>query len=189
MAAITPQMGLQKWDLVTDNFSHAQFAANLDILDIHDHTQDKGVQIPAGGIADLSISTAKVQDGAITAAKLGASAVGSASIATNAVIAAKIADGNVTRAKLSTATIQTARVSTGAIVGAGGAAITITFAQAFADTNYTATCSMVEATNTASTLYVHHIVSKAAGSLVVRVKNDDGAVTKTGTVSVIAIHD
>lgn len=189
MAQITPEMGLQKWDLVTDNFSHAQFAANLDILDVHDHTEDKGVQIPAGGIADLAISTGKVQDSAITAAKLGANAVTTTKLDTSAVTAAKINDGAVTRAKLSDSTLQAVRVTTGSLGPNGGASVTATFDTPFADINYTVTVGVIEATAGTSTVAVHHIMSRATTGVVVRVKNEDSGGSHTGTLNVIAIHD
>ena len=46
--------------------------AAITTVDAHDHTTGKGVQIPAGGIAANAVTTAKIQDGAVTAAKLGA---------------------------------------------------------------------------------------------------------------------
>ena len=44
-------------------------------IDQHDHTSGKGVQIPAGGIADNAIGTAKISNGSITQAKLAAKTV------------------------------------------------------------------------------------------------------------------
>jgi hypothetical protein len=52
--------------------------------------------------ADLSITTAKLADGAVTSAKIADGAVSTVDIANLAVTTAKIADGNVTPAKLST---------------------------------------------------------------------------------------
>lgn len=42
---------------------------SMTLIDAHDHTSGKGVQIPTGGIADLAVSTAKLAAGAVTQAK------------------------------------------------------------------------------------------------------------------------
>ena len=81
------------------------------------------------------------------------------------------------------------RVSTGSVGAAASAAVTLTWTTAFADTNYTVNCSVQEAAASTSTLRVHHIESVAAGSVVVRVVNDDGANPKTGTLHCTAVHD
>lgn len=41
-------------------------------ISAHDHTTGKGQQIPTGGIVNLAVTTAKLADGAVTNAKLGA---------------------------------------------------------------------------------------------------------------------
>ena len=81
------------------------------------------------------------------------------------------------------------RVSTGSVGAGAAAAVTLTWTTAFADTNYTVNCSVQEAAASTSTLRVHHIESVAAGSVVVRVVNDDGANPKTGTLHCTAVHD
>jgi len=81
------------------------------------------------------------------------------------------------------------RVTTGSIGAGLSAAVTLTWTTAFADANYTATCSLVEATASTSTLRLHHIESVAAGSVILRVVNDDGAAAHTGTLHCTAIHD
>lgn len=82
-----------------------------------------------------------------------------------------------------------ARVSTGSVGAAASAAVTLTWTTAFADANYSVTCSLQEATASTSTLRVHHIESVAAASVVVRVVNDDGAAAHTGTLHCTAVHD
>lgn len=81
------------------------------------------------------------------------------------------------------------RVSTGSISAASSAAVTVTWTTAFADSNYTASCSLVEATASTSTLRIHHLESVTAASLVIRVVNDDGASAHTGTLHCTAAHD
>ncbi|HXE75310.1 MAG TPA: right-handed parallel beta-helix repeat-containing protein [Candidatus Xenobia bacterium] len=82
-----------------------------------------------------------------------------------------------------------ARVSTGSIAASSSAAVTVSWTTAFADANYTANCSVVEATAGANSLRMHHLESVSASSVVVRVVNDDGATAKTGTVHCTAVHD
>lgn len=80
-------------------------------------------------------------------------------------------------------------VPTGSIAGGENAAITITWTTAFPDTNYTVVVSIIEATASTLSLRVHHIESKTATGIVVRVINDDTLNAKSGTLQAIAIHD
>ena len=84
MASTLGNMGLIKWDSVSDYFSHTQLAANFQAIDDHDHSAGKGVQISAAGLAS--------------------SAVGTTQLATNSVTTTKITDANVTDAKLASPT-------------------------------------------------------------------------------------
>lgn len=70
MALTTPNMALKTWDQLTDNFSHTDLRGNFVAIDVHDHTAGKGVQIPAGGIANLAIGTSQIQDVSVTNVKL-----------------------------------------------------------------------------------------------------------------------
>jgi len=79
-------------------------------------------------------------------------------------------------------------VTTGAIGAAADAAITLTWTQAFADASYDPQCSVLEATASTVTLRLHHIESKAAASVVVRVVNDDPANPHTGTLYCTGVH-
>ncbi len=81
------------------------------------------------------------------------------------------------------------RVSTGSIAASSSAVVTVSWTTTFADANYTANCSVVEATAGTSSLRIHHLETVAAGSVVVRVVNDDGAAAKTGTLHCAAVHD
>lgn len=90
---VLPNMGLVKWDQISDSFSHQQLASNFDVIDAHDHTPGKGKRIPLGGLAPLSVSLSNLQDNVFTAEK----------IANGAITSDKIADGAVTNGKLATA--------------------------------------------------------------------------------------
>lgn len=70
MAATAPNMGLKIWNLLTDPYDHSQLASNWAKVDQHDHTTGKGVPIPTGGIAEGAISTEKLGDEQVSAAKL-----------------------------------------------------------------------------------------------------------------------
>jgi hypothetical protein len=76
MANTLPNMGLKQWNLAPDTFSYTELAQNFQLLDDHDHTTGKGLQIPTGGIANLAVTTGKVADGAITTAKLAKEGLG-----------------------------------------------------------------------------------------------------------------
>lgn len=100
MSTHTSNMGLVKWDSSSDLFSHVQLAANFQSIDDHDHTTGKGLRIPAGGLASLSVATGTLQDGSVTGAKLADGSVGTVKIADANVTTGKIADANVTSPKL-----------------------------------------------------------------------------------------
>lgn len=104
-------MGLTAWDLGTDPYDHSQLAANFSAVDMHDHTPGKGLQIPAGGIANNAITSSKIAANqvlpgthipadSITQASLAVDSVGNSELADNSVGAANIINGSVTAAKL-----------------------------------------------------------------------------------------
>lgn len=82
---------------------------------------------------------------------------------------------------------QTVRATTGEVAGSGEADVTVTFAKAFVDTDYTVSAVVVD-DNAGEALRVRRVRSLAAASCVVNVVNNAlGA--QTGVVHVIAIHD
>jgi len=81
------------------------------------------------------------------------------------------------------------RVTTGSVSASSSAAVTVSWTTAFADANYTATCSVVESTAGTNSLRIHHLESTSASSVVVRVVNDDTGAAHTGTVHCSAVHD
>lgn len=70
---------------------------SFNLIDTHDHSPGKGVQIPGTALADNIITTAKILDANVTTDK----------IADNAVTTAKILDANVTNAKIAETTLTT----------------------------------------------------------------------------------
>lgn len=84
-------MSLTAWNTGTDFFSHTELAANWTAIDVHDHTSGKGVQIPAGGLANNAVTTGSIAAAAVTSAKLANDSVGGAQIVTNSVGPAEIA--------------------------------------------------------------------------------------------------
>lgn len=89
---------------------------------------------------------------------------------------------------ISTTRLQSERVSTGSIPSGGSAVVTVTWATAFADANYTAVASVLNTTAAVLSLAVVHIESQIAASISVRVQNTSGGAL-TGTVEAIAFHD
>jgi hypothetical protein len=75
MAITTPNMGLTKWDQGSDPYSHTQLATNFNLIDLHDHTANKGVQIPTDGIEDGAITTVKLAADSVTGDKIADGAV------------------------------------------------------------------------------------------------------------------
>jgi hypothetical protein len=62
----TPSMGLKRWDQPNDIFSYVELSDNFALLDAHDHTSGKGVQIPTAGIANLAVDATKLADNSVT---------------------------------------------------------------------------------------------------------------------------
>lgn len=89
----TPNMALISWDQTGDFFSHQQLGQNFTLIDAHDHTLNRGKQIPAGGLADGAVTTAKLANGAVTTDKIADGAVTTSKIANGAVTADKLAPG------------------------------------------------------------------------------------------------
>lgn len=84
MASIDPNMQLVRWDADNDPYDNEELAGNFTKIGAHDHTTNKGVQIPTGGIANSAITTAKIADGAVTAAKIPDGSITSAKLAAGA---------------------------------------------------------------------------------------------------------
>lgn len=84
--------------------------------------------------------------------------------------------------------LKTKRATTGAVTNGSSSLVTVTWDTPFADTNYTTTVSVQDATAAAAALSVVHIESQTAANVVVRIAN--GAATPvTGTVHAMAVHD
>lgn len=84
MSTTLPNMGLVKWDLTSDPYSHSQLAANFQAIDDHDHTSGKGKLIVTNSLTDLAVTTAKLADGSVTTAKLADGSVTAAKLANDA---------------------------------------------------------------------------------------------------------
>lgn len=72
MPTTTANMLLTKWPSGTDYFAHPELAGDFELIDGHDHSSGKGVQIPTSGLANLAVTTAKLANGSATKVKLGA---------------------------------------------------------------------------------------------------------------------
>lgn len=81
MAHTTTNMGLVKWDELSDTFNHSDLANNWTAVDAHDHTAAKGVKIPFGGIAAGAVGADELKAGAVTGDKIAAGAIGADKIA------------------------------------------------------------------------------------------------------------
>jgi hypothetical protein len=81
MASTTTNMGLIRWDSVSDYFSHQALAANFTAIDTHDHTTGKGVPIQSGGLANGAVTTNSIASLAVTNDKIAASTIADAKLA------------------------------------------------------------------------------------------------------------
>jgi hypothetical protein len=81
------------------------------------------------------------------------------------------------------------RITTGSIASSTSSAVALTWATAFADANYTASCDVVEGDADTATLQIDHIRVVDATALTVIVENEDAVSAKTGTLHCIALHD
>lgn len=80
------------------------------------------------------------------------------------------------------------RQTTGSISGLSSGLVTVTWANAFADANYTVCASVEDSTTNTASLSVYHIETISASAVAIRVQNE-AVGAKTGTLHVIAIHD
>jgi hypothetical protein len=84
-------MGLNVWDDLDDPYDHVELAQNWEKVDDHDHTTNKGLQIPTGGLSNLAVTTPKIADGAVVTGKIAVNGVETANLNNGAVTADKIA--------------------------------------------------------------------------------------------------
>src|SRR4051794_6322904 len=108
MAITTPSMGLKRWDQPNDIFSYVELSDNFALLDNHDHSSGKGVQIPTAGIANLAITDTKIATNAVTNGKIINDAVDASKIAALAVGTSELQDVSVTLAKLASSSVSPA---------------------------------------------------------------------------------
>jgi hypothetical protein len=107
----TPNMGLTAWDLGADSYDHSQLATNFNLLDLHNHTTGKGLQIPTEGIASAAITSTKIATDAVVPtthipvdsipqSRLAPDSVGNSELQDGSVTGPIIVDGSITSAKL-----------------------------------------------------------------------------------------
>lgn len=93
---VTPNMGMTAWDLGTDPYDHAQLAANFGKIDSHRHVAGEGQQIPTEGIANASITSAKLAgDAVVPTTHIPVDSIPQSRLADDSVGAAELQDGSV----------------------------------------------------------------------------------------------
>jgi hypothetical protein len=105
MAIPSPNMNLTVWNDNGDPFSSSQLAANFTVLDSHDHSAGRGVQVNTPGIANAAITTALLANAAVTNAILADNAVATVNIQSQAVTGAQIASQTVAGSNITDDTI------------------------------------------------------------------------------------
>jgi hypothetical protein len=83
MAVTTPNLGLRKWDQQADPFSYTELANNWSLIDVHDHTTGKGVQVPTNGLVNAAVTNSKLANLAVDTGKLADLSVTGAKVAAN----------------------------------------------------------------------------------------------------------
>lgn len=63
MASTSAEMLLRLWDQLSDLYSHDLLAKNFRKIDAHDHSTDRGVQIPTAGFVDGAVTFEKLAPG------------------------------------------------------------------------------------------------------------------------------
>lgn len=104
----------------------------------------------------------------------------------NTGVVSLVGQGVVVSSGAATIAQQAQRVTTGSIALSTTTPVTLTWASAFADANYTPQASVVDASGF---LQVLQIVSFSATQVVVNVRNTDAGGAHTGTLCVLALHD
>jgi hypothetical protein len=79
-------------------------------------------------------------------------------------------------------------VQTGPIHASSSAMVILTWATAFADSNYDPQCALVDSTESSDTIRIHHIESFGPSSVSVLITNDDHFKAHSGTLHCLGIH-
>jgi hypothetical protein len=98
-------MKLWIWNKLGTNFSSSQLQENFERLDSHKHGPEEGQQIESSGIAD----------GAVTAPKLAAEAVGPSNIRAFSVGTEALMGGGVTREKIAQEAVTSGKLAVGSV--------------------------------------------------------------------------
>jgi hypothetical protein len=92
MPILTPNIGLEAWDLGGDDFDHSQLANNWVAIDNHDHTPGRGLRITSPAIEPLNVLTEHIQLLNITQPLLATPSVGTAQLFPHSVTREILAD-------------------------------------------------------------------------------------------------
>jgi hypothetical protein len=106
MALTTPNLNLTVWNLGQDDYDYDQLASNWMLLDNHDHSPGKGVQV----------GTTSIQNNAITSNLLAPDSVTNSQLAPDSVGSAQLQAGAVTIDSLDVTDIYNAILPVGAII-------------------------------------------------------------------------
>lgn len=101
----TSNLGLTVWNLTSDSFNYSQLQTNWNLIDAHDHSQGKGLQVGTAGIVP----------GSITQTLMAANSVGAPQINNNSVGTSALQNGAVGTAQIATAAVTTNNIFPGSI--------------------------------------------------------------------------
>jgi hypothetical protein len=78
----TPNMGLKAWDLSKDYFTHSELAENFKVIDVHNHSKGRGVQLSGESLNDESIENKQIAKEAVSGEKVEKHSLGAEQIET-----------------------------------------------------------------------------------------------------------
>ena len=126
MSTTYSDMGLKSWNSASDIFSYTELDANWAAINAHDHTgPGKGLQIPAGGLANNAVTAAAIAAGSIDDSKINASAaIVGTKLAALTIAGDRIANNTITDGKLTSPILRGVVNSSGTVAQGVGSTCT-----------------------------------------------------------------
>ena len=134
----TPNMSLTAWTSVSDAYNHTQLATNWGLVDTHDHSAGKGVQLNAANSIQAGTITAALFSGAIDwTTAIGTGTITGSNIASDTITASNIANATITGSKIAANTIEGSNIDPATTITVAGVTVTGTGTALLVDYNAT----------------------------------------------------
>ena len=132
----TPNMSLTAWTSVSDAYNHTQLATNWGLVDTHDHSAGKGVQLNAANSIQAGTITAALFSGAIDwTTAIGTGTITGSNIASDTITASNIANATITGSKIAANTIEGSNIDPATTITVAGVTVTGTGTALLVDHN------------------------------------------------------